>query len=148
MRKINHSDARFVTIVVFKKVLCVYLFPRNILPCAALFHSSKQYYDSHVRLFIFGKILCPVRLFHCDYQKVQSIMNRHVASVYEKKKPFLCEICDYHCSRKDAMKRHLVSVHEEKKPFKCELCNYRCSRKEHLKFHVQVVHEKKETIQV
>ena len=25
---------------------------------------SEQYYDSPVRLFIFGKIPCPVRLFH------------------------------------------------------------------------------------
>ena len=46
------------------KTLCVYLFPRKILPCAALFHSSEQYYDSPVRLFIFGKIPYPVRLFH------------------------------------------------------------------------------------
>ena len=37
---------------------------KKILPCAALFHSSKQYYDSPVRLFIFRKIPSPVRLFH------------------------------------------------------------------------------------
>ena len=47
-----------------KRTLCVYLFPRKILPCAALFHSNEQYYNSPVRLFIFGKIPCPVRLFH------------------------------------------------------------------------------------
>ena len=47
-----------------KRTLCVYLFLRKILPCAALFHSSEQYCDSHLRLFIFGKIPCPVRLFH------------------------------------------------------------------------------------
>ena len=47
-----------------KHTLCVYLFARKILACAALFHSSEQYYDSPVCLFIFGKIPCPVRLFH------------------------------------------------------------------------------------
>jgi hypothetical protein len=47
-----------------KPILCFYLFPRKILPCAALFHNSEQYYDSPVRLSIFGKIPCPVRLFH------------------------------------------------------------------------------------
>ena len=47
-----------------KRTLCIYLFHRKILPCAALFHSSEQYYDSPVCLFIFGKIPCPVRLFH------------------------------------------------------------------------------------
>ena len=47
-----------------KRTLCVYLFPRKILPCAALFHSSEQYYDSPVCLFIFGKIPCPVRLLN------------------------------------------------------------------------------------
>ena len=46
-----------------KRTLCVYLFPKKILPCAASFHSSEHYYDSPVRLFIFGKILYPVR-FH------------------------------------------------------------------------------------
>ena len=47
-----------------ERTLCVYLFPRKFLPRAALFHSSEQYYDSPVRLFIFGKILFPVCLFH------------------------------------------------------------------------------------
>ena len=47
-----------------KRTLCVYSFSRKILPCAALFHSSEQYYDSPLRLFIFGKITCPERLFH------------------------------------------------------------------------------------
>ena len=47
-----------------KRTLCVYLFLRKILACASLFHSSEQYCYSHVHLFIFGKIPCPVRLFH------------------------------------------------------------------------------------
>ena len=33
----------------------IHLFPREILRCAALFHSSEQYYDSPVRLFFFLK---------------------------------------------------------------------------------------------
>ena len=48
-----------------KRTLCVYLCHRKILHCAALFHSTEQYNDSPVRLFIFWKIPCPVRLlFH------------------------------------------------------------------------------------
>ena len=33
----------------------IYLFPREILRCAALFHSSEQYYDSPVRYFFSEK---------------------------------------------------------------------------------------------
>ena len=46
-------------------------------------------------------------------------MNMHVASVHEGKKPFMCDICDYNCSRMGNLNKHVVSVHEGKKLFKC-----------------------------
>ena len=44
---------------------CAFIyFNRKILPCAILIYISDQYYDSPVRLLIFGKIPCPVGLLH------------------------------------------------------------------------------------
>ena len=42
-------------------------------------------------------------------------MNKHVASIYEEKKPFKCDICDYECSQKGSMNRHTATVHKGKK---------------------------------
>ena len=39
--------------------------------------------------------------------------SKHIESVYEKKKPFKCEICVYSCFIKQNMDRHVESVHEE-----------------------------------
>ena len=58
------SEAEYSGYLINAHCAFIYLFPRKFLPCAALIHSSEQYYVSPVRLFIFGKIPCPVRLFH------------------------------------------------------------------------------------
>ena len=39
-----------------RRTLCVYFFQKKILLSVALFHSSEQYYNSLVRLSIYGKI--------------------------------------------------------------------------------------------
>ena len=41
-------------------------------------------------------------------------MNRHIASVHEELKPFICEICDNSFSQKSKMNKHVMSVHERK----------------------------------
>ena len=51
-------------------------------------------------------------------------MNKHVASVHERKKPFKCEICDYSCAQKRSLNIHVAAVHEGNKPFKCDQCSY------------------------
>ena len=45
-------------------------------------------------------------------------MKKHVASGYEGKKPFKCDICDYRYPVKTKMKTYFASVHEGYKPFK------------------------------
>ena len=70
-------------------------------------------------------------------------MNKHVASGYEGKKPFKCDICDYSFSQKGNMKSHVASVHEGKKSFKCDIWDYSCSLKGHMISHVATVKEKK-----
>ena len=44
-------------------------------------------------------------------------MNKYVAIVHERKKPFYCGICEYNCSQKNQMNKYVASVHEGKKPF-------------------------------
>ena len=66
-----------------------------------------------------------------------------MASVHEKKMPFICEICEYRCSHRWLMKSHMASVHEKKRSFKCELCDFSSSSMGNMKKHVAQVHEKK-----
>ena len=70
-------------------------------------------------------------------------MNRDIAFVHERKKPFKCDICEYSCSEKKNMNVQVASVHEVKKSFKCAICDYRCSGKRNLNKHVLSVHEGK-----
>ena len=44
---------------------------------------------------------------------------RDVTSIYEGKKPFKCDFCDYSCSQKMDVNKHIAAVHEGKKPFQC-----------------------------
>ena len=54
----------------------------------------------------------------------KSKLNRHVVSVHEKvKKPFKCDICDHTYSFKSYLTFHVSSVYEKKKPFVCDFGN-------------------------
>ena len=70
-------------------------------------------------------------------------MKLHVASVHEEKKPFICGICDYSCSKKTWICRHVAHVHEGEKPFKCEICDYCFSEKQQMKQHIARKHKEK-----
>ena len=73
----------------------------------------------------------------CDYSFSQKDnLQRHLASVHEKKKPFKCDNCDYSFSEKGSLKKHLESVHEKKKPFKCDTCDTIFTRQTSLKRHI------------
>ena len=50
-------------------------------------------------------------------------MNKHVSCVYEGKKPFNCDICDFSCSQKSQMKTHIESVHDGKQILKMWHCD-------------------------
>ena len=65
----------------------------------------------------------PFKCYLFDYSCPQrGSMNKHVASVHERKKPFKCEICDYSSSQNGSMNGQVESVHEGKKTFKCNIC--------------------------
>ena len=49
-------------------------------------------------------------------------LKRHVESVHEEKKPFMCNICSAIYARNETLKSHKTSVHERKNPFQCNAC--------------------------
>ena len=51
-----------------------------------------------------------------------------------------CEICGYTCSHKGNVNKHVASVHGKKKPFKCEICQFPFSEKGNMNKHVALVH--------
>ena len=42
-------------------------------------------------------------------------MKTHIVMVYEEKKTFKCNICDYACAKKYNITRHVARKHEAKK---------------------------------
>ena len=56
-------------------------------------------------------------------------MNRHVRSVHEGKKPFMCEICSSRFSEKCYLNSHIAHVHEKKLKFTCDICKKGFSQK-------------------
>ena len=73
----------------------------------------------------------------------QSIMNQHIATVHEGKKPFKCEACDARFGRKDTMNQHIEAKHEGKKPFKCEACDAKFTTKQSMTNHIESKHKEK-----
>ena len=72
---------------------------------------------------------------------LMSVLDKHVASVHEGKKPHKCIICNTTFAQKCNLKSHIDSVHEMKKPFKCNICDISFAKKSKLKVHVSRVHE-------
>jgi hypothetical protein len=90
----------------------------------------------------------------CDYSsKLQGNLNKHVATVHEGKRPFVCEKCGYRFAERSKLKKHIKSfhenltapvpdsVHKKIRPFKCTQCNASFGKKAHLNNHVKTVHE-------
>ena len=80
---------------------------------------------------------------HVESEFRKGHRNEHIESVYEAKKQFKCDICNYSCSIKKTMKTHVASVHKGKKPFKCNDCDKVFFLKGSLKTHIDLVHEGK-----
>ena len=64
-----------------------------------------------------------------------------VESVYEKKKSFVCTICNESFGYKHVLARHIESKHEEKKNYKCDVCDKTFNCKFNLKKHIELGHE-------
>ena len=52
-----------------------------------------------------------------------------------------CNICNKEFRFKHALKRHMSSIHEQKKDFLCQLCDYKTYMKSNLYLHVKRMHE-------
>jgi KRAB domain-containing zinc finger protein len=72
-------------------------------------------------------------------------MNRHLASVHGKKKPFKCDVCKYSCFQKCDIEKHKELFHEKQKPLRCDICDYSFLSKSSMKIHVESLHEQKKT---
>ena len=70
-------------------------------------------------------------------------LKKHISAVHEGKKPYKCELCEYHCSEQSGIKEHIRKVHEKIKPHKCDICQKHFGTKAMLKKHTSAVHEGK-----
>jgi hypothetical protein len=54
----------------------------------------------------------------CPYKCVdKGDLNKHIAVVHEKKRPFLCSLCTYKSGQKKDLTKHIAGAHEKKKTF-------------------------------
>ena len=63
-------------------------------------------------------------------------LNTHVATVYEGKKQFKCDICDSKFGVKGKLNVHVTTVLEGKKQFKCDICNVEFTTKHNMIGHI------------
>ena len=64
-----------------------------------------------------------------DYNSsLKSYIKKHVTTIYEGKKSFKCDICEFTCNYKSSMKRHVASRHKQKIPLSHDISgNHSCS---------------------
>ena len=121
MKKKSHSNVTFVTTSVLKMVTWL----GRHLCMKKRSHSNVTFVITDVR----ERVRWTNSLIQFKKEKTIA-MNKHVASGYEGKKPFKCDICDYRYPVKTKMKTYFALVHEGYKPFKLNTCQYTCSWKE------------------
>ena len=81
--------------------------------------------------------MCP------DILATPASLRRHIQTVHEKKKPFVCDICNANFGEKGNLKTHIRTVHEGARPFGCHLCDKSYKSKQILDGHIERVHEGK-----
>ena len=72
----------------------------------------------------------------------KSNLNKHVAAVHYKVKPFSCTLCEKSFAQKRNLTRHVDVVHLKLKSLSCTLCNLYFARQTHLTQHENAVHGK------
>ena len=71
----------------------------------------------------------------------KSSLNKHAATVHERKKQFKCDLCNAQFITKQSMKVHISTVHEGTKQFKCDICNAMFGHKSNLNTHVAALQQ-------
>jgi uncharacterized Zn-finger protein len=69
-------------------------------------------------------------------------LDRHVAAVHLKIRPYTCDVCGKGFGRADNLRSHVKSVHCKSKPFKCATCGKAFCAKRPLAVHQATVHER------
>lgn len=83
-----------------------------------------------------GRFACP----ECEVVFRQTgNLRKHVAEIHEKSKPFRCNVCGNHFSRKHARDTHLKAVHHKLRPFECSICLKRYKNRSDLNKHMRTV---------
>ena len=76
----------------------------------------------------------------CDktFLTKRSLLN-HKASIHDvnRKKPYMCIICNASFAEKKSLNLHIEYTHEKKRPFKCKICESDFSEKNTVNFVVQ-----------
>ena len=70
-----------------------------------------------------------------------SNLNRHIATIHEKKTKFKCHICNKCFGHSRSLTDHIITVHEKLKPHQCSICANRFSQHSNLKQHIDSVHK-------
>jgi len=69
-------------------------------------------------------------------------LETHVSAVHNNERPYTCTTCSYICANKDKLDRHVRLVHNKERPFSCHLCDKRFGQKFHLERHMAAIHMK------
>ena len=70
-----------------------------------------------------------------------SFLVQTFSNVHERKKDFLCELCDKSYTQKHHLKRHVEVTHDKIKNFECETCYKIFATKDGLKRHISIIHD-------
>ena len=57
------------------------------------------------------------------------IQQKHISSVHNGERPFLCTLCGTSFKQSSNLKNHIATVHEKKRPFQCNYCEKAYSQK-------------------
>jgi uncharacterized C2H2 Zn-finger protein len=90
-----------------------------------------------------------IKLFECQDCALEfyteQAKDNHVKKEHEhdKKKSYICELCEYSCDFSYELKSHILSIHTVGNSFKCAICDvFSCDAKSKLQKHIEGVHGK------
>ena len=73
--------------------------------------------------------------------QLKKSLERHILTVHENIRDFLCQFCKKAFLKKDHLKRHIQTVHEKKRDFECDICNKSFTTSSSLKTHITKIHK-------